>query len=111
MADYGSGECPECGTTVKLKQEGTLYKHDSPARLGGWMKATCEGSGQLAVSKPLGQTFPCVPGSMWRDANDDLWVLCADGRMRMLADDVGAQSPTGLEDNCGPLRTFGVGNE
>lgn len=103
MPDYGSGKCPECGTTVKLKQEGTLYKHDSPARLGGWMKTTCEGSGQFAVSKPLGQTVPCVPGSLWRDVDGDLWVLCADMTMWKIDELEEPDNPTELANRFGPL--------
>lgn len=100
---YGSGKCPECGGMFKLKQDGTLYKHDSPARLGGWMKETCKGSGHPAVSKPLGQEFPCVPGSLWRDAEGDLWVLCADVRMRKIDELEEPDGPTELADRFGPL--------
>lgn len=102
MADYGSGECPECGGTFKLKQDGTMRHHLGNETVGRWRQA-CKGIGDLPVSKPLGQTSPCVPGSLWRDTEGDLWVLCADGRMRKIDELEEPNGPAELDERFGPL--------
>ncbi len=102
MANYGSGECPECGDTFKLKQEGTL-RHHLGNEVVGRFRQVCKGVNSLPVSKPLGQQFPCVPGSLWRDSEAGLWVLCTDGRMRKVDELEEPDSPEELAEYFGPL--------
>lgn len=101
-ANYGSGKCPECDNTFQLRKDGTLRHHLGNEMVGRW-RQVCKGIGLPPVSKPLGQTFPCTTGSLWRDVEGDLWVLCADGRMRKIDELEQPDSPTELDERFGPL--------
>lgn len=44
-----------------------------------------------------------APGDAWRDSEDDVWVLCADGQMRMAASLVDPCDPVVVAKSYGPL--------
>jgi len=51
--------------------------------------------------------YPGVPGDGWRDSEGDVWVLCADGMMRMLYTDPMPWDPEGLPGEYGPMEPAG----
>jgi len=51
--------------------------------------------------------YPGVPGDGWRDSEGDVWVLCADGMMRMLYTDPMPWDPEGLPGEYGPMEPVG----
>jgi len=51
--------------------------------------------------------YPGVPGDGWRDSEGDVWVLCADGMMRMLYTDPLPWDPECLPGEYGPMEPVG----
>lgn len=53
------------------------------ARPSGWSAVLASARTLLAqLDKQVATEFPGVPGSLWRDANGTVWILCGDGRLR-----------------------------
>ena len=55
------------------------------------------------------RAYPGQPGDRWRDSEADLWVLCADGQMRMLDEMTDPEGPAGLVANFGPMESVSDG--
>lgn len=47
--------------------------------------------------------YPGAPGDAWQDNEGDVWVLCADGQMRMASPLVDPRDSVAVADAYGPL--------
>lgn len=54
-----------------------------------------------------GTGYPGVPGDAWQDTEDDIWVLCADGQVRMAAGLVDPCDPVVVAEAYGPMTLVG----
>lgn len=53
--------------------------------------------------------YPGKPGDMWQDDDGSVYVHCADGRLRLLADDEDPYTPDQLDDDRGPILPIDTG--
>ncbi len=68
---------PDSGAAISLHQQ-LVDRLGQEVANELWL-AACEAN---CPSSAVG--FPGAPGSMWRDSDGDVWVHCADGRMRQV---------------------------
>lgn len=88
---------PDSGAAVSMHQQLVNQLGEETAN-EIWL-AACE------VNCPsLTSDFPGVPGSMWLDTENDLWVHCADGRMRLAHTNL---APGEADASYGPMRRVG----
>lgn len=57
--------------------------------------------GYRLISAP---EFPGAPGSLWRDCDGDMWVMCEDGKMRMTRRPT---LPHDVDASLGPMTRYG----
>lgn len=51
--------------------------------------------------------YPGAPGDGWQDNEGDVWVLCADGMMRLLDNETTPRNPDDLASEYGPMEAVG----
>lgn len=103
MATKRTGKCPECEGSFTLKQDGSL-RHHLGNEIEGRFRRPCKGVGAFPKPMALGAMFPGVVGTLWRDRDGDVWVLCVDGQMRW------TRKPTPVEEvekRFGPMTRVG----
>lgn len=55
--------------------------------------------------------YPGIYGTGWQDNEGDVWVLCADGMMRLLDDETTPRDPDDLAGEYGPMEPVGHEDE